>query len=202
MPTSHGFVPHPREGEHILNPFEPSENSAFVHNFNFVGTMDNGPYLSVPDAIAYRESIGGEAAIYEYCHELNAKASKRTAEMLKTEVMENEEGTLTKCGMSMVRLPVDVAEVQSLLKDADIEMEEYDIGTKVRDFLTMRMARDHNTFMALTVLYANAWWVRLSTTVYLDEADFEKGAEILLAVCKKLRTGDFVTWVQEKQKKA
>lgn len=200
MPTSHGFVPQPKEGQQILNPFEPTSLSAFVYNFEYVGTLDLSPYLTVVDALAYRESIGGEAAILKYSAELNQKASKRLAELLKTEVLDNEQGTLTKCCMSMVKLPLEAKDVVGMLKEAGIELDEYDVGVKVRDFLTMTFVREYSTFMALTVLYNNAWWVRLSATVYLDMDDFEWGGKVISEACDKIRNGDFLSWVKEKQK--
>lgn len=160
--------------------------------------MDNSPYLTVPDAIRYRESIGGEAAIGKYCVELARSGGKRIAEILGTEVMENEEGTLGNCSLTMIRLPLDKDEIQELVKKAGKELDEYDVGKYVRDWMTMRLVKEHHTFMALTVLYGGAWWVRMSATVYLDMDDFEWGAKVLKDECDKVKKGEFIEWLSSK----
>lgn len=201
LPTSHGFVPKLKPGQHILNPFEASGKSPFVSNFEYVGTIDCSPYLCVVDALKYRESLGGEAAIRDYCLDLNRKASSRAAEILGTEVLDNAERSLTKCGMSMVRLPIAVGDVRAVTAKAGREFSDYELGVKVRDFLTTVLVRQHNTFIAVTVLYNDAWWVRLSATVYLDMDDFEWGARVLNESCEKVKDGGFVSWLDEKDKK-
>lgn len=166
-----------------------------MYNFEYVGTMDNSPYLTVPDAIKYRESIGGEVAIGQYCVDLARSGGKRIAEMLETEVMENEEGTLGKCSLAMIRLPLDKEAIKEMVKLAGHELEEYDVGKFVRDWLTMRLVKEHNTFIALTVLYGGAWWMRMSATVYLDLNDFEWAAKVIKEECEKVKKGDFLEWL-------
>lgn len=198
LPTSHGFVPQPKEGQNILNPFELGKKSPFIYNFQFVGTLDVSPWLCIPDVLEWRESIGGEAAIREYCLDLNEKASKRVAGVLRTEVMNNAKGSLTKCFMSMVRLPLAAAEIRELAARSGRPLEGYDLGVKVRDFLTATLVKDHGTFLALTVLWNDAWWVRLSATIYLDMDDFEWAASTLQAVCVKVKGPEFIAWLEAK----
>ena len=53
--------------------------------------------LTCPDlhiAIAFREWLGGEKAIYEYCHQVAMDGAKRLAEVLGTRVID-ESGDLT-----------------------------------------------------------------------------------------------------------
>eukprot|EP00038_Savillea_parva_P019736 m.28608 g.28608 ORF g.28608 m.28608 type:complete len:694 (+) comp4533_c0_seq1:1259-3340(+) len=55
--------------------------------FSWQGTVDSSNYASVPAALAYRRSIGGEAAIIEYIHTLAVDAGDALATMWRTEVM-------------------------------------------------------------------------------------------------------------------
>jgi hypothetical protein len=55
------------------------------------GTIDFAPYLSVKPALEFREWIGGEVAITEYCHDLALRGGRRLAEIMGTELMDNSE---------------------------------------------------------------------------------------------------------------
>lgn len=185
LPTSHGFIPNPKPGEKPPNnPLPPSAKPPYITNFEFVGTIDNGPYLCLPAALKYRESIGGEEAIMKYCHKLAYDAGELTAKMLGTEVMENAEGTLANCCLRTVRLPLDLAAVQQVAgKD--------DVGSAVGVWLTSTMVTEYNTFIAL-IFYNHGWWVRWSGQVYLELEDFKWGAKILLELCERVMQGEFL----------
>jgi hypothetical protein len=42
----------------------------FAGQYEWNGTIDWSPFFSISDAIAFRQSIGGEERIMEYCHAL------------------------------------------------------------------------------------------------------------------------------------
>lgn len=198
LPTSHGFVPKPKsvegegESEEIINPLPTKEGkSAYVTGFEFVGTVDSAPYLCVSAALEYRRSLGGEDAVMKYCHGLARKAGKLVAERLGTRVMENEEGTLGACCFSNVALPLDLEGLKGLGEGRGERVADAELGIKVRDWLTLRMVEEYDTFMAL-IFYDNVWWVRLSAQVYLDLDDFERGAEILKKLCDRVKEGGFL----------
>jgi selenocysteine lyase/cysteine desulfurase len=202
LPTSHGFVPKPRQANSILsvestltmcrrpgvtinNPLPPSQKTPYITNFEFVGTIDNAPYLCIPTGLKYREDrLGGEAAILQYCHNLARAGGKRVAEILGTEVLENKEETLGNCCMTNVRLPLKVKEVASIAKDEAI-------GIPVAQFMSKLLVQEYNTFIAF-IFYGGAWWVRLSAQVYLELADFEWAAGVLKDVCGRVLDGEFV----------
>ncbi|CAN8102084.1 unnamed protein product [Discula destructiva] len=122
VPTSHGYVPLPGpdgggnggggggggSGGARKNPLPPSSKSAFVKNFEYVGTLDNSPYLCVRDAIEWRERVlGGEERIRGYVTGLAQTGGDEVARALGTWVMRNEEGTM-ECGMVNVAMPLVV----------------------------------------------------------------------------------------------
>lgn len=157
----------------------------YVTNFEFVGTVDNAPYLCIPTALKYREDLGGEAAIREHCHALARSAAKLVSEALGgTAILENEEGTLGRCCMSNVKLPLQLEEIISMAKKENV-------GMMVLNWIYNVLVSEHNTFMAI-VWYDNAWWVRLSAQVYLDEKDFEWAAKVLKEVCERVMKGEFL----------
>ncbi|KAG9085061.1 hypothetical protein FRC07_013467, partial [Ceratobasidium sp. 392] len=65
------------------------------------------PFLSISYALAFREEIGGEQKINEYCHSLAIKGGEILAGVLKTKVLENEKHELT-ANMVNVQLPLTI----------------------------------------------------------------------------------------------
>ncbi len=53
--------------------------------FDWPGTKDFTPYLTIPDALAFRESLGGDQAIWDYCHPLACQMGNELATALGTE---------------------------------------------------------------------------------------------------------------------
>ena len=187
LPTSHGFEPRPIEGEPpVNNPLPPSGKSAFVTNFEFVGTIDNSPYLCVPAALEWRKKLSyagkqGEEAIVAHNQHLARRAGEIVSAALGTEVMENAERTLGKCNFAMVRLPLSFATTAG----GDLPTAQ-----KVGQWIVQALVEEYKTFIAI-IFYADAWWVRLSAEVYLGEKDFEWGAQVLREVCARVETGDW-----------
>ncbi|KAF2713242.1 PLP-dependent transferase [Pleomassaria siparia CBS 279.74] len=186
LPTSHGFIPQPKQGvaAKIFTPIPSSgPKSSFVRNFEFMATIDNSPFLCIPAALAYRQSIGGEEAIMAYTTALAKKAGRIAAQAFGTQVLENDAGTLGACSMTNVRLPLSPPLVQSLVSrsawasslHADLTAEE--VGVLVREWMSKVLLDDHQTFCMIK-WYAGAWWVRFSAQVYLEESDFVWGAQV------------------------
>lgn len=198
LPTSHGYV---SEKGTRFNPLPPSSKSVFVNNFEFVGTIDDSPYLCVKDSIRWREEVlGGEEKILAYLWKLAKEGGKKVAEILGTEVMDNSTGTLTDCAMVNVALPLWVnrdadekekaeAETNGEPKTtATIPAEDANVATNwvLRTFMS-----DYNTFIVV-YLYRGRWWTRLSAQVYLDMEDFEWAGKTLKEVCERAANGEYL----------
>lgn len=113
VPTSHGYVPRARGAGAVAgNPLPPSRKSPFVSNFEYVGTLDNAPFLCVRDAIEWRERVlGGEERIMAYVWGLAGTGGERVAEALGTWVMRTEEGRMPgEGGMVNVALPLVIVD--------------------------------------------------------------------------------------------
>ncbi|KAK9793523.1 putative Pyridoxal phosphate-dependent transferase [Seiridium cardinale] len=193
LPTSHGYVP---KSSTRFNPLPPSEErkSAFVANFEYVGTMDTSAYLCVKDAIRWRkEKLGGEDRIMEYMQRLAEEGGRKAAEVLGTKIMDNHKGTLTKCAMVNVGLPMWVrpaVETQEPFTHPpnDIVLSS-DEALDVGQWMLRLLIHDYKTFVALFI-HENRVWARLSAQVYLDIHDFEWAGRTLLEVCKKVARKD------------
>jgi hypothetical protein len=180
LPTSHGFISLPCEGKSINNPLPPSDKSEFVNQFEYTGALDNSPFLCVPDCFQFiEEECGGQREYMEYCKTLGREGGAIVAKLLRTEVMDNKEGTLSRCFFSNVRLPLNAKRFTSAEK------------IQVTQWITSKLVFDHHTFVAV-FFHADAWWVRLSAQVYLEPSDFSWVAQILDQLCRQVTDGNFL----------
>jgi selenocysteine lyase/cysteine desulfurase len=149
-------------GFNFLNKGPAAESNNFVANFAAVATSDDTPYLCIPAALEWRKRITwgnktGEEAIISYNKDLARRGGRLVANMLGTEVMDNEESTLGDCAMTNVRLPVNTE------------------GPLIRD-LAERINKSLNLGQKIAVnayKYEGKFWVRLSAQVYLEMKHFE-----------------------------
>lgn len=183
VPTSHGFEP--RTGD-IINPLPPSEKGPFVTNFEFVGTHDDTPFLTVPAAIEWRSKITwngktGEEAIEGYMKHLARRAGEIVSSILKTEVLENRERTLGNCAFANVRLPLSFAEVCGSDPSKTAEIGHWIANTTDQDYCAYVPLR----------FYHGAWWTRLSAQIYLTEKDFEFCGHMLNEICERVKRGEW-----------
>ncbi|KIW79292.1 hypothetical protein Z517_05904 [Fonsecaea pedrosoi CBS 271.37] len=208
LPTSHYFVPVPRPGvPPANNPLPPTGKSNFVSQFEFVGSVDNAPFLCLEEALRFRKEVcGGEAAIMKYCHDLAHAGGRRVAEILGTEVMDNDTHTLTKeCCLVNVRLPLEVSDddnddrVQPMGNNSESAPDSTAADSPQRvvakvprghvptvtNFFASNCVTEHSTFIAF-IFYHNAWWARFSAQVYLEMEDFEYGAHVIEALCQSV----------------
>lgn len=187
LPTSHGFLARPIPGSKVIgNPLPPSTKSSFVNNFEFVGTLDNSPYLCVPSALEWRSKLvwkefSGETAVYQYIQHIAGVAASIVSAALGTKTMENETGTLSHCSMRNVSLP---------LSYHDVAGNDLATAVRVAQWMSKILVDEYDTFMAI-LIHNDEWWVRLSGQVYLTKEDFEHGAGILRELCVRVKAGEW-----------
>lgn len=184
LPTSHGFVP--KEKGSINNPLPLSGKSEFVTNFEFVGTHDGAPYLCVPAALAWRSQVTwkgktGEEAVMGYMQHLARRSGQIVSSILKTEVLENEQGTLSKCSFSNVRLPLSFKELTG---------SDPSKAAAIGQWISKTSVREYRTFIVV-IFFGGAWWTRLSAQIYLTEKDFEWMGHALNEICARVRSGEW-----------
>jgi selenocysteine lyase/cysteine desulfurase len=148
-----------------------------VANFAYIGTLDDSSYLYVPAAIRWRAALTwqgrtGEEAITAYGLHLARTGGQIVAEILGTEVSENDEGTLGNCAMTNVRLPLAPTHATAL----------EDAGSWIME----NMITKHNTSVNV-FSYAGAWWVRLSAPVYVTCEDFRTAGLQLREICEDMK---------------
>ncbi|KAL2070800.1 hypothetical protein VTL71DRAFT_13826 [Oculimacula yallundae] len=182
LPTSHGFVPKTVGGTSTLMPLPPPTKSEFVNQFEFVGTIDNTNYLVAAEAVKWREEVcGGEEAIMEYNSRLAREGGKLVAQILGTEVLDNEERSLTNCCLVNILLPIavddEVVEGMATIKPEQV--------AKTKEWLQETLIDEYKTFVAIW-LFQGRFWARLSGQVYLDMEDFEWAGKTLKTLCERV----------------
>lgn len=157
-------------GFNFLNKEKAAKTNNYVANFAAVATTDDTPYLCIPAALEWRKRIvfgekTGEEAIMGYNKELARKGGQLVANILGTEVLDNEELTLGECAMTNVRLPVSSGKCSDNVADClNRTMDlRYDIAVNV-------------------YYYRQALWVRLSAQIYLELQHFEAAGRALMEV--------------------
>ena len=182
LPTSHGFDPLRRDDEEeIINPLKISddEKNKFVTLFEFVATTDVSPYLCIKEALKFRRDVcGGEAKIMSYCENMANEGGRRIAKILGTEIMENDEQTLTKCALTNIRLPLTIG-------DGSGEVPQKD-RMAVAMWMTETLAKVHDVYLP-AFIHADAFWTRLSGQIYLEIEDCVKGGQILKDLCERAK---------------
>lgn len=144
--------------------------------YDWNGTIDFTPVITIQDAIKFRKDIGGEERIMAYCHDLAVKGGKRLAKRWKTEVMDNDAGELTKC-MVNIRLPLPPVPSTSAETGA------------VSRFLEDQMLFNYNCAAAIYP-HNGRWWTRLSAQVWNDMSDFDHIGTMFEEVAEKVRKGE------------
>ncbi len=165
---------------------ELSPVAYFTGLFLDVATADNSSYLCLTEALRFRNEVcGGEERIREYCHTLAREGGARVAEILGTEVLTNKSGSIQKCCLVNIRLPLtfigdDGGEGDVALSDAQA----------VWDWMYERAANEFDTYFQIQY-YKQSFWVRFSAQVYLGMEDFEWGARVLVEMCKRAKAGEW-----------
>lgn len=150
-------------------------------NFNelhsFSGTTDTTAYISIIAALNYRESIGGEKLINEYCRNLAIESGESLAKKFCTSVMDNKDNELTS-NMVNVKLPIDMDFIPAS------NIPNYTL------YIQNELNKGSYFYrkMSASIFYHNfSLWVRISAQIYVsfDEIVHELGNRIL-DICSKI----------------
>ncbi|KAM0425086.1 hypothetical protein ACHAPT_009646 [Fusarium lateritium] len=182
LATSHGYVP---KLVKRTTPLPPSSKSPYITNFEFVGTLDNSPYLCVKDAIKWRQDVlGGEDAVLAYLWDLNKKGTDIVAKALNTVVMENSTGTLRNCAMGNVALPLWAGKGEGTVVPAEETQKAF-------QWMLTTLIDDYKTFLSLFI-HGGRFWARFSAQVYLELEDYEWVGGVLKELCERVAKKEYL----------
>lgn len=116
-----------------------------------------------------------------YMSSLARRGGSAVAELLGTEVLENSEKTLGDCSMTNIRLPLNFAALTG---------DDANLAEMIGQWMMRTMILECETAVNIMV-YANAWWVRLSSQIYLTMDDFEHAGQLLQQICLRAEEGEW-----------
>ena len=158
--------------------------------FKWAATIDQTPYLFVPEAIKFREDVcGGEARIRDYCFNLAHVGGCIVAKALGTATMGTPQDQSGQCCFTNVRLPVQFQRPDAPSLDAQGNLDAAE-GPKIVAWLMDRAICDYNTWIP-GKFYGGAVWVRFSAQIYLEMKDFEWAGVVLKALCGRVEKGEW-----------
>ncbi|KAK7055594.1 Aminotran-5 domain-containing protein [Favolaschia claudopus] len=149
----------------------PSES--FIEQYNWNGTIDFVPPLSISAALDFREWLGGEKAINAYCHDMAMRGGAHLASIFGTRVLD-ETGEFT-CNMVNVQIPLPPS-----IEPSDA----------IDDLFQQKMLRPTNRKIKVSasVFHHNgAWWARCSAQIWTELSDFEVLGSVLREVCNEVK---------------
>ncbi|KAI0266849.1 PLP-dependent transferase [Gloeopeniophorella convolvens] len=155
-----------------VSPQDPPErllaDSHFIEMFGWTGTTDFSSLLSIHPALDFREWLGGEQKITDYCHSLALTGGKRLSELLGTPLLDpTGEVTLNMVNVGLPlapSIPNNAITHEALLRNL---LEGWHVSAAV-------------------YLHNGRWWVRASAQVWNELSDFEYLAKALKDSCEKL----------------
>ncbi|KAI0597430.1 putative aminotransferase family protein [Biscogniauxia sp. FL1348] len=200
LPTSFGY----RDPAQREQDGDGEARERWQEMFEFVGTTDMSNYLCVRAAIDFRNNVcGGEETIRAYCRSVAQRGAALAAEILGTEIMDCAGSCLRQCNFANVRLPLELATTTNTTNTTtttattgEQQLLDPKHAGKVTPWLKVTGVRESGMYFQ-TVLYRGAWWWRLSGMVYVEADDFGRGAEVLRALCERVRRGEHVDWTPE-----
>ncbi len=137
----------------------------FAEEFDWQGTRDATPWISLADAVAFIESLGLDA-VRRHNHAMATRAQRRLCERLEVEPLSPLDGSMLG-SMVTVRLPEVLR--RRFEKPEHLAAHLYDeerIEIPVIDF-------------------AGRWHVRVSAQVHVRESDIERLEEVLVAMVSR-----------------
>ncbi|KAJ7455931.1 pyridoxal phosphate-dependent transferase [Mycena galericulata] len=143
-------------------------NSNFVEQFDWCGTMDFVPYLSVATALDFRQWLGGEEKINAYCREIAVQGSKRLAQILGTSATVMDPTGEMTLNMVVVHIPLP----------ADLQP-----GSAVVAKMNRKLLLERKIFTPISFFPETGWWARCSAQIWNEVRDFEKLGNNLVEVC-------------------
>ena len=134
-----------------------------------------------------------------YCHDMAAEGGRKAASILGTEIMENEEGTLSGgTAFANVLLPLNVVESEEDQTPLNPRTTAEHRATfpaiprtevlPICQWMAKKSALEHQTFLAIIFYRSRLWW-RLSAQIYLDVEDIVWGAVMCKKLCGEIAKG-------------
>lgn len=134
---------------------------------------------------------GGEETIRAYTHHIAQRGGAIAAAVFGTEVMDCPGSSMRQCNFVNVHLPLVMEGDVGDDGTSSVVAIPREHGHMVADWIKARGVEESGIYFQ-TFPYYGKWLWRLSGMIYVEEADFRKGAEVLKALCERVRRGEYL----------
>ncbi|EIW84363.1 PLP-dependent transferase [Coniophora puteana RWD-64-598 SS2] len=148
----------------------------FALLFEWTGTVDYVPLLSIAPALDFRRWLGGENRINAYCHTLALRGGTVLARELGTSFLQSTSASpnnIDEFTLNMVNVELPI--------DGDIEET-----AEIKDILIHTLIAEHGVYAA-HFRHNRRWWARASAQIWNEESDFVKLARALKAASNRVQ---------------
>ncbi|CAF0733847.1 unnamed protein product [Adineta steineri] len=177
--------PHPNSQLHVkkdLQKFIPPIITSFGYlqsfqsEFFWLGTRDYSSYLTISDAIDFRQTIANETEIFSYNHQLTIQVDNLFAQMWNCSTLIFDEKYLST--MNNIELPLAI-----------------DTLDKINN-LYQNLINKYNIFLPM-FQFDKKFYCRISAQIYMELNDYEKVGYIVLNAISNSKFLPFVKHVKD-----
>ncbi|CAF4905305.1 unnamed protein product [Rotaria sp. Silwood1] len=134
---------------------------SFQNEFFWLGTKDYSPYLTISDALDFRQTIANETDIFNYNHQLAIQAGNLIANMWNSSTLTSNETFIST--MNNIELPL-----------------YFDTRNKMNN-LYQKLINQYNIFLPM-FRFDNKFYCRISAQIYMELEDYQTVGKIVLDI--------------------
>ncbi|CAF1424330.1 unnamed protein product [Adineta steineri] len=147
---------------------------SFQNEFFWLGTKDYSSYLTISDALDFRQTIANETEIFSYNHQLAIQAGNLLAQMWNSSVLISDEKYLST--MNNVELPFIIDTLDKM------------------NILYQNLINKHNIFLPMFE-FDKKFYCRISAQIYMELNDYQTVGHIVLNAISNMK---FLPFLKQK----
>ena len=132
---------------------------SFQSEFFWLGTKDYSSYLTISDALDFRQTIASENDIFHYNHQLAIDAGNLMASLWNSSTLTSTEESIST--MNNIELPAIIKTIDQM------------------NNLYQKLINEHNIFLPM-FQFDQKFYCRISAQIYMELIDYQHVAQILL----------------------
>ncbi|CAF3991928.1 unnamed protein product [Rotaria sp. Silwood2] len=132
---------------------------SFQNEFFWLGTKDYSSYLTISDALDFRQTIANETDIYNYNHQLAKQAGDLIAQMWNSSTLTTNDQFIST--MNNIELPSFIDTLDKM------------------NILYQKLINQYNTFLPM-FQFDNKFYCRISAQIYMELSDYQTVGKIVL----------------------
>lgn len=157
-----------RELQSLIHPIITSfgyEQRTFQSEFFWLGTKDYSAFLTIADALDFRQMIGNESSIFSYTHELARQAGDLLSHLWNTSTLTEDEKFITT--MNNIQLPAKINTTERM------------------NFLYQKLITDENIFLPMFP-FDQKFYCRISAQIYTELVDYRTVGQLVLKIIEEI----------------